>query len=124
MEAFEKRGLRQFKRTLEDLMQVDPSPGLKEYYKSISRCAPQALYLSAVSLVNESNRGRLKERFVNLSTETWYVFGERSMDTYTKKFLEHHHLPYFTVPKSGHFMMEDQPRLFYKLLLEAIQGKG
>ena len=123
MEAFEKRGLQQFKRTLEDLMHTDSSPGLKEYYKSISRCAPQALYLSAVSLVSESYRGRLKERFLNVSAETWYVFGERSMDTYTRRFLEYHHIPYFTVPKSGHFMMEDQPHLFYEMLLEAIQSK-
>ena len=122
MEAFEKRGLQQFKRTLEDLMHAEPSPGLKEYYKSISRCAPQALYLSAVSLVSESRGGGLKERFLNLSAEKWYVFGERSMDPYTKRFLEYHHIPYFTVPKSGHFMMEDQPHLFYKMLLEALQG--
>ena len=124
MEAFEKRGLKQFKRTLEDLMQVDPSPGLKEYYKSISRCASQALYLSAVSLVSESHRGRLKERFLNLSAKKWYVFGERSMDTYTKRFLDYHHIPYFTVPKSGHFMMEDEPRIFYEMLLQAIQSEG
>ncbi len=123
MEAFEKRGLRQFKRTIEDLMQVDPSPGLKEYYKSISRCSAQALYLSAVSLASESRGGRLKERFFNLPVEKWYVFGERSMDPSTRRFLEYHHIPYFTVPDSGHFMMEDQPHLFYEMLLEALQGK-
>jgi pimeloyl-ACP methyl ester carboxylesterase len=122
MEAFEKRGLRQFKRTLEGFMQGDPSPGLKAYYKSISLCAPQALYLSAVSLVSESHKGRLKERFLNVSADKWYVFGERSMDPYRKRYLKYHHIPYFTVPKSGHFMMEDQPHLFSEMLLEALQG--
>lgn len=123
MEAFETRGIQQFKRTLEDLMDTDPSPGLKGYYKSISRCSPQALYLSAVSLVSESHGGRLKERFLNLSAEKWYVFGERSMDPYTRRSLEYHHIPCFTVPNSGHFMMEDQPRLFYEMLLEALQSQ-
>ena len=94
-----------------------------EYYKNITRCAPQALYLSAVSLVSDSHGGRLKERFLNLSAEKWYVFGEKSMDPYTKRFLEYHHIPYFTVPNSGHFMMEDQPHLFYDMLLQAIRNK-
>ena len=123
MDAFEKRGLHRFKKTLEDLMHRDPSPGFKEYYKSISRCSAQGLYLSAVSLVSESRGGGVKERFLNLPAEKWYVFGERSMDPSTRKFLEYHRIPYFIVPDSGHFMMEDQPLLFYKMLLEALQNK-
>jgi pimeloyl-ACP methyl ester carboxylesterase len=122
-EAFEKRGLQQFKSTLEDLMLTDPSPGLKGYYKNISRCSPKALYLSALSLVNESRGSTLKERFLDLTAEKWYVFGERSVDPSTRRFLEYHHIPYFIVPNSGHFMMEDQPRLFYEMLLKAIQSK-
>jgi pimeloyl-ACP methyl ester carboxylesterase len=123
MEVFETRGIRQFKRTLRELMEGDASPGLKTYYESISRCSAHALYLSAASLVKESRQGSLKKRFLNIPMKKWYVFGERSMDLYTRKFLEYHHIPYFVVPGSGHFMMDDQPHLFFKMLLEAIQTK-
>jgi len=122
-EIFEQRGFRQFKKSLKDALQKNPSPGLKTYYQSISRASPRALYLSSVSLVRESCKGNLEERFLNLPVKKWYVFGERSLNPFTKKFLEENHISFFVVPGSGHFMMDDRPGLFYTMLFEALQNK-
>lgn len=122
-EVFEQRGLKQFKRTLKDTLRRDPSPGLHKYYESVSKASPQALYLSSVSLVQESCNGNLEKRFLKVPAEKWYVFGEKSLNALTKRFLDDNHIPSFIVPGSGHFMMDDQPGLFYTMLLEALQNK-
>lgn len=119
-EVFEERGFQQFKRTLRDTMKSDPSPGIKNYYENISKASPRALYLSARSLVKVSYEGELSTKFLNLPTKKWYVFGERSVNLSTKTLLDRNHIPYFIVPQSGHFMMDDQPELFYGMLLEAL----
>lgn len=123
-EVFEKRGLEQFKRHLREMVQKDPCPGLIHYCENISRASPQALYLSSVSLVEESCQGNLKERFLNISAKKWYVFGERSMNASTRTFLDAHNIPYFIVPESGHFVMDDQPSLFYRMLFEALGSEA
>jgi pimeloyl-ACP methyl ester carboxylesterase len=120
--SFEKRGFQQFKGTLKETLQKDPSPGLKNYYANILKSSPRALYLSSLSLVSESCEDNLKERFLHLPLKKWYVFGEKSINQSTRDFLEENSIPYFIVPESGHFMMDDQPDLFYKFLLEALNS--
>ncbi len=120
--SFEKRGFQQFKRTLKEMLQKEPSPGLRNYYENISKASPLALYLSSLSLVSESREDNLKERFLQLPIKKWYVFGEKSINQSTQGFLEENSIPYFIVPESGHFMMDDQPELFYKFLLEALNS--
>jgi len=119
--VFEDQGIWQFKRSLREALQKDPSPDLEKYYANISKASPRALYLSSVSLVKEScQEGNLKERFLSLPLQKWYVFGEKSLNRSTKTFLDTNNIPYFIVPKSGHFMMDDQPNLFYEMLSEAL----
>jgi pimeloyl-ACP methyl ester carboxylesterase len=118
---FESKGLEEFKSTLRESIQEARSPGLKNYYHNISRAYPRALYLSSVSLVRESCEGQLDQRFLALPVQKWYVFGENSINLVTKTFLDQHNIPYFIVPESGHFMMDDQPSLFYKMLLDALE---
>ena len=45
------------------------------------------------------------------------------MNRSTRTFLDAHNIPYFIVPESDHFMMDDQPSLFYRMLLEALGKK-
>lgn len=123
-EVFEKRGLQQFKRSLREILKKYPSPGMMHYYEHISKAHPRALYLSSVSLVDESCQGNLRERFLHLSAKKWYVFGERSLNHSTRAFLDAHNIPYFIVPEAGHFMMDDQPSIFYRKVFEAIKSKG
>ena len=120
-EDFKSKGLEEFKTTLRESIQENPSPGLKNYYENISRAYPRALYLSSVSLVKESCEGHIDERFLALPVRKWYVFGEKSVNPVTKDFLDQHNIPYSVVPESGHFMMDDQPGLFYKMLFGALE---
>jgi pimeloyl-ACP methyl ester carboxylesterase len=123
-EVFERQGLQQFKKSIREALQEYPSPGLKNWYENISKASPQALYLSSLSLVKEACKGNLKEKFHNLSTKKWYVFGERSLNRSTRTFLDANNIPYFIVPESGHFMMGDQPGIFYRMLFEALGHEG
>ncbi|MBW1741375.1 MAG: alpha/beta hydrolase [Deltaproteobacteria bacterium] len=122
-EDFESKGFEEFKSALRKAVQKKSSPGLKNYYQNISKAYPRALYLSSVSLVKESYQGNLKQRFLDVPVKKWYVFGEKSMNQPTRSFLDANKIPYFIVPESGHFMMDDQPGLFYKMLFEALGDK-
>jgi len=120
-EEFEARGFKTFKRELKEAVAQDASLGLNHYYQNVLKTDPRSYYLSSVSLVKESSEGNLKERFAGLPMHKWYVFGERSVDLDTRHFLEAHQIPYFVVPESGHFMMDDQPAVFYTMLFEALR---
>lgn len=124
-EDFKSKGFEAFKIFLRESIQETHSQGLKNYYHNISRAYPRGLYLSSVSLVEESCVRHLDQRFLALPVKKWYVFGEDSVNLATKEFLDQHDIPYFVVPKSGHFMMDDQPSIFYEMLFDALeQGKN
>jgi pimeloyl-ACP methyl ester carboxylesterase len=119
-EEFETRGFAEFRVHLKEAIGEDASPGLYRYRRNVSKAYPRGLYLSSVSLVKESCEGNLKERFANLAMKKWYVFGDHSINSATRDFLDEQHIPYFVVPKSGHFMMDDQPAVFYRMLFGAL----
>jgi len=120
---FENRGFEEFKANLVESTRETDFPGLKNYYENILRAHPRAYYLSSVSLVKESYEGNLNERFLDLPMHKWYVFGEMSINYTNMRFLDKHNIPYLIVPESGHFMMDDQPDLFYKLLFNALKER-
>jgi pimeloyl-ACP methyl ester carboxylesterase len=120
-EDFESKGFDEFRSILSETIQKDPSPGLKNYYHNISKSYPRALYLSSVSLVKESCQGNLDQRFLALPVKKWYVFGQHSINRSNRSFLDANKIPYFVVPESGHFMMDDQPNLFYRMFFEALE---
>ena len=117
---FESKGFEEFRSTLRETLQRNPSPGLSNYYHNTSMAYPRAFYLSSVSLAKESCQGNLKQRFLALPVKKWYVFGEKSMNRSSRKFLEANNIPHFIVPESGHFMMDDQPAVFYRMLFKAL----
>jgi len=117
---FEAHGFARFKRELKEATAEDASRGLNRYCQNVLKADPRSYYLSSVCLVKESSEGNLKERFAGLPMRKWYVFGERSVDLDTRHFLQAHHVPYFIVPESGHFMMDDQPAVFYDMLFDAL----
>jgi hypothetical protein len=98
----------------------EASIGLSNYCQNVLNTDARSYYLSSVSLVRESCEGKLRERFASLAMRKWYVFGDRSMNPDTKAFLDEQGIPYLIVPESGHFMMDDQPSLFYSMLFGAL----
>ncbi len=124
LEEFLGHGYEEFKRDLEERLERDAAYSLKNYYENILRVHPPALYLSSVSLVAESRRGDLMARFSALAQKSCYVFGENSLIPASKSFLEAAGIPYLVVPESGHFMMDDQPGLFYRMLLAELVKPG
>jgi len=50
-----------------------------------------------------------------------YVFGEKKKNVEIIKTLNDHRLHLTSVPQSGHFMMNDNPKAFYTILLNLLQ---
>jgi pimeloyl-ACP methyl ester carboxylesterase len=123
-EDFKHKGFEEFKSALRESIRETESPGLKNYYQNISKAHPRALYLSSVSLVKESCQGNLNPRFLGLPVKKWYVFGDRSINHANMRFLDQHDIPYFVVPGSGHFMMDDQPSVFYRMLFDVLRNRA
>ena len=123
-EIFERLGLAIFKKWLRENLKKNPSQGLANYASNLEKASPTALYLSSHSLVRESEKGHLQQRFLSLPCRKGYFFGERSMTSSRVDVLEAHHVPCFIVPESGHFMMDDQPTAFYNMLLEVLESEG
>ncbi len=124
-ETFERLGLAVFKKWLKNSLQKHPSRGLGNYALNLEKATPLALYLGSQSLVRESTEGHLKTKFLDLPCRKGYFLGERSSRSSSVAFLETHHVPYFIVPESDHFMMDDRPEVFYQMFLEALEtGTG
>lgn len=121
-EEFVGRGFGGFRDDLRHTVQKSPSPGLMNYLENIERASPRALWRSSASLVEESLEGDLGERFAGLDIDKYYVFGERSRLGSTERFLDSRLIPQFTVPESGHFMMDDNPEGFYRMLGAGLSG--
>jgi pimeloyl-ACP methyl ester carboxylesterase len=119
-EEFEMSGFERFKGELKNTVNEEASIGLSNYYQNVLKADARSYYLSSVSLVKESCEGRLRERFSDLPVKKWYIFGDRSMNQGTKAFLDEEGIPCLIVPESGHFMMDDQPSLFYSMLFGAL----
>ncbi len=79
-----------------------------------------AVYHSAVSLVNESDSGELLEKFRNLNCKKAYFYGEENKEMLVLKKLD------FTekqmISKSGHALTSENPEEFYYKLEEFINS--
>jgi pimeloyl-ACP methyl ester carboxylesterase len=95
--------------------------GLREYYRCLGKSSPYAFYQSSCSLVKYSDSGILLKKFLCPPVKSHYVFGERNQDTEIIKTLNDHNLHLASVPESGHFMMNDNPKAFYAILLNLLQ---
>lgn len=114
---FESSVFRQIKeetRTSED-------KGLREYYRCLAKSSPHAFYQSSCSLVKYSDSGILLKKFLHLQVKSYYVFGEKNKDMAIIETLKGHNLHLASIPKSGHFMMNDSPKAFYAILLSLLQ---
>jgi pimeloyl-ACP methyl ester carboxylesterase len=121
---FEKNGFKAMIRMLRMESSSDPQPVMERYARNFSNALPCALHRSSVSLVEESDHGRLKERFRDLPMAKGYISGERSLVPSTAKYLADNRITYLRVPKSGHFMMVEQPEAFCEVFRRMLEEMG
>jgi len=91
------------------------------YYGYLCKSSPYAFYQSSCSLVKYSDSGILLKKFRHLGVKSHYVFGEKNKKKEIIKTLNEHKLYLASVPESGHFMMNDNPKAFYAILLSLLQ---
>lgn len=94
---------------------------LREYYGYLCKSSPYAFYQSSCSLVKYSDSGIILKKFLHLRVKSYYVFGEKNKKTEIIKTLNDHRLHLTSVPQSAHFMMNDNPKAFYPILLSLLQ---
>jgi pimeloyl-ACP methyl ester carboxylesterase len=93
---------------------------LGDGYADIDSCSPQALYLSAQSLVDWSDGGKLLQRFRRLGCRRVYFFGDENEGHPTLSHLED--IDQIKISGSGHFPMNDNPNEFYEKLYDVVQN--
>jgi len=73
-------------------------------------------------VVKYSDSGILLEKFLHLGVKSYYIFGEKNKNMEIIKTLNEHNLHLTSVPESGHFMMNNNPKAFYAILLNLLQN--
>ena len=106
---------------IKEKVRTSEDKGLREYYRCLVKSAPYAFYQSSCSLVKYSDSEILLKKFLHLGVKSYYLFGEKNKDAEIIKTLREHNLHFASVPESGHFMMNDNPKAFYAILLTLLQ---
>jgi pimeloyl-ACP methyl ester carboxylesterase len=107
---------------IKEEMRTSEHKGLRDYHECLLKSSPYAFYQSSCSLVKYSDSGILLKRFLRLPVKSYYVFGGKNKDREIIKTLNEHNLNLASVPESGHFMMNDNPKAFYTILLSLLQN--
>ena len=89
-----------------------------EMLADLENSCPVAYYKSCQSLVQWSDSGLLMEKFKNLTCPKAYFYGEKNSGIEPLRHLDH--IPLVMVENSGHMMMLDNPKGFFKKLEEVI----
>ena len=90
------------------------TPPLERAFTSLELARPEAFYKSSCSLVRWSESGELLQRFQGLDVPKLYVHGRRSKDLGALSRLQG--VEVASIPESGHFPMNENPKVFYKTL--------
>ncbi len=98
---------------------VSPEPGTRLWSKLIRKAGPRGLYLSSRSLTKWSDKGILLEKFIGLNCKKLYVHGEKNAFMRVLSLLGD--IPVKSIPDSGHFPMNDNPKEFYSILAEFLR---
>jgi len=103
---------------------IDPtaSAGYARYVEWVSRVSPVALHRSAASLVEWSDSGTLLNSFLSLPVPSAYIYGADNDQAAVVPLLQS--ATVIRVPDAGHFVMNDNPGVFYRALAERLQSSG
>ena len=98
---------------------LSPEPGTRLWSRLMKKAGTRGFYLSSRSLVHWSDSGILLDKFKNLKCKKIYVYGES--DSFLKILTLLDGISTISIPKSGHFPMNDNPEKFYSFLADFIQ---
>ncbi|HIH96429.1 MAG TPA: alpha/beta hydrolase [Thermoplasmata archaeon] len=98
---------------------ISTSKSYELFKESFLKSSPFAVYKTSESLVEWSDSGRLLKMFIETDTKKCYVFGEMSKDLKVLKMLD---MPKVQISKSGHFMMIDNSKEFYRKLSSILKN--
>jgi len=92
------------------------------WYFAFDESAPIAFYKSAKSLVEWSDSGELLRKFGCLACHRAYVYGDKNdkMPVLTRLRKELPDVALLSVPDAGHFMMNENPEEFYRLIASTV----
>lgn len=95
----------------------EPSASVRA--ECISKAADYAFYKTSKSIVDWSNSGKLLSLFLQSKIKRFYFYSENTPNKKILKLLKNK-IPLIKISKSGHFMILDNPREFYKKLYEIL----
>ena len=103
---------------------IDPmaSAGYARYVDWVARVSPVAFYRSARSLVEWSNSGRLLDSFLTMPLPAAYIYGAENDQAAVVPLLRP--ATVIRVSDAGHFVMNDNPGIFYRVLADCLQSLG
>jgi pimeloyl-ACP methyl ester carboxylesterase len=99
---------------LRDMMSSVNEYGAKLWIVWTRQCSPRAFYNSAISLMQWSDTGELLQIFLNLPCKKMYMYGDKNVSMPIVSKLDASIK--VEIPDSGHFVMNDNPEVFYKEL--------
>jgi len=89
------------------------------FYKEFCRCSPFGFYYSSKSSVECSKNEKLLALFLNLRVKKAYFYGDKGIIKGSLNLIKNK-VKTVLIPKSGHFMMIDNPDEFYSKLYSII----
>jgi pimeloyl-ACP methyl ester carboxylesterase len=101
---------------LQEMMARSEEKGTRLWASWCKKTAPYAFYKSAESLVAWSDSGDLLKKFQLLPVRKTYIYGKNNFHSLTKQLQHLQSIPSFGVARSGHFVMNDNPQDFYRVL--------
>ena len=79
---------------------------------------PEGYHMSAASLVAWADSGRLLRSFRDLAKKKFYLYGSKNISKPVLARLET--ISKISIESAGHFMMNDNPNEFYKIIAECL----
>ncbi|MHA2364758.1 MAG: alpha/beta fold hydrolase [Candidatus Hodarchaeales archaeon] len=106
-----------YERILEIIAKDESS---QEYIKQTRLAGPWTLYASSLDLVKVSKKEILLPKIENIANRVkiLILFGENNVKKFTSEHLLRKTFPITYIPNSGHDMLFDNPKAFWKIFME------
>ncbi|MFX0064148.1 MAG: alpha/beta fold hydrolase [Candidatus Hermodarchaeota archaeon] len=110
----------EFEKSFESILRYYPS----KIHNHLREMGPYPLWASSLDIVSISKANQILPRLQKyLNFPTYFVFGEKNKGHFTSETLiKQAQLPLVFIPKAGHFMYNDNPDSFWKVIKQLIHS--